>query len=468
MRTILLGLALVGCSSNDFSVTKQDSVLTVTPSILDFGTLSPGETASATITLAHVEGNEDIRLLDASILAISGEGFAIDASSVESIARGEIVELPVTWAPSAGGFQRAQLSITTTEVDSPRHDVLLRGAAALPSPTVWPGLLDLGPVAAGARASALVHVRNDGGVPLVIAGATLSNTQFTVTELAGTSIEPGDTLEIAVDLVAADSSAVRGDLAFDFGSAGSARVSLQANDCAGGDPALYDEDGDGMTACAGDCLDSDIYVRPGVEERCDALDNDCDGAIDEDTTCSDDDGDGRTEDAGDCDDTDPAVVPGAVEDPMNGRDDDCDGTVDLGLQDLDGDGAGVLGGDCDDGRADVAPGATEVADGVDNDCDGIVDEGTEAYDDDGDGASETVGDCDDTDSAILPGVAEAPNGADDDCDGLVDEGTIASDDDGDGFTERGGDCDDADPARHPAAREVAGDALDNNCDGVSP
>lgn len=467
VRVLVSLAALVACSSNDYAVTKQDSVLTVTPNIVDFGTVAPGESATATLTLAHVAGGDEIRVLDANMLVVEGEGFNVDTSAVETIAPGEVVEVPLTWTPVSAGYQRARLEITTTEVESPYHGLLLRGAAAVATPTVWPATVDLGPVAAGARATGVVHVRNDGGMDLVLESVTSSNTLFTTDAASGTAIAPGDTLDLAVNLVADAPDALVGSLDLDFGAAGRASVNLRANDCAAGDPALYDADGDGMTSCAGDCLDTDAMVRPGAEERCDALDNDCDGAVDEGTPCRDDDGDGLAEDAGDCDDTNAEVVAGAVEDPMNGLDDDCDGTVDLGVQDLDGDGVGEFGGDCDDARADVRPGAPEVEDGADNDCDGVVDEGTTAFDDDGDGLSETAGDCDDSDSAITPRAVESANGTDDDCDGRVDEGTDASDDDGDGFSERGGDCDDADSARHPGARELPGDGLDNNCDGTT-
>ena len=44
-----------------------------------------------------------------------------------------------------------------------------------------------------------------------------------------------------------------------------------------------DEDGDGSPA-GEDCDDTDPAVSPSAEERCDGIDNDCDGAVDDDAT----------------------------------------------------------------------------------------------------------------------------------------------------------------------------------------
>ncbi len=115
---------------------------------------------------------------------------------------------------------------------------------------------------------------------------------------------------------------------------------------------------------------------------------------------------GYVADSTDCDDADAAVYPGAVE-VCNAIDDNCDGNIDEGVlltfyADADGDTYGddattvddcaapsgyvVDGGDCDDADATINPGATEDCDGVDNNCDGFIDGTLAEFDDDDDDA----------------------------------------------------------------------------------
>jgi len=52
--------------------------------------------------------------------------------------------------------------------------------------------------------------------------------------------------------------------------------------CAGG--TCEDGDSDGVTTCDGDCDDADPTRRPGAEEVCNGIDDDCDSQIDESCT----------------------------------------------------------------------------------------------------------------------------------------------------------------------------------------
>ena len=170
-----------------------------------------------------------------------------------------------------------------------------------------------------------------------------------------------------------------------------------------------------------DCNDKNADVHPDAAEICNDLDDDCDGATDEQDAmgCSpfylDNDGDGfgLQDDSrclcaasgqysapvgGDCNDLNKNIYPDANE-TCNGKDDDCDGDVDeAGSQgcltfylDSDEDSYGLTldtqclcapegqytaatGGDCDDGDATTSPGSPEGCTGKDDDCDGKTDE----------------------------------------------------------------------------------------------
>ncbi|GDX80612.1 hypothetical protein LBMAG42_24230 [Deltaproteobacteria bacterium] len=281
-----------------------------------------------------------------------------------------------------------------------------------------------------------------------------------------------------------------------------------------------------------DCLDTDATVNPDATERCNGLDDDCDGLFDDESASDaatwfiDYDADGfgaegydvvacevpagYSATADDCDDTLPGVNPAAIE-TCDALDDDCDGTVDEPdavdalpwYADTDGDGYGDAavatpscqrpagfvadGTDCDDAASSTHPNAAEVCGGGDEDCDGTIDEmpATNASlwytDADGDtfgdpasaaeacaapaGAVADATDCDDTNAAVCPGAAETwYDGVDGDCDGASD-----FDADLDGYASAaalssGTDCDDAVATVNPAASEVCDDGVDNDCD----
>jgi MYXO-CTERM domain-containing protein len=176
--------------------------------------------------------------------------------------------------------------------------------------------------------------------------------------------------------------------------------------------------------------------------------------------------DGLTADR-DCDDDDPLVFPGAPE-LCNGRDDDCDGLIDVGAsdetpwyEDSDGDTWGDVAtetfacdapgptwvdtpGDCDDSTPAASPDGLEICSGADEDCDGLIDLDDPDIDTttildrfvdaDGDGfgtdpiqtcdptgTAVQDGDCGPDDPTVFPDAPEVCNGIDDDCDEVVDE-----------------------------------------------
>jgi large repetitive protein len=298
---------------------------------------------------------------------------------------------------------------------------------------------------------------------------------------------------------------------------GYGNVAVSVEDCSA--PSGFVSDGT-------DCDDTLANAHPGAPEICDAIDNDCDGTIDDGVLLVfylDGDGDGwgidttiveactvpegYAAESGDCDDTDARFHPDASEsDCTDPNDYNCDGSVDYADADSDGYAACA---DCDDTNSAAFPGATELCDGFDDNCDGTIDEDdaidalTWYRDADGDTfGNESVSyrachapegyvsdddDCDDTSASSNPAASEVCDDADNNCDGFVDEDSAVDastwyrDADGDGFgigtllvrscdvpsgyVDNPDDCDDTVASNNPAASEVCDDA-DNNCNGV--
>ncbi|MEC8381221.1 MAG: MopE-related protein [Myxococcota bacterium] len=230
-----------------------------------------------------------------------------------------------------------------------------------------------------------------------------------------------------------------------------------------------------------DCNDSNDSSYPGAQEYCDGIDNDCDGAIDEDIGQAyylDQDGDGFGEDQ---------TLLYACTPPS---------------------GYVLLGGDCDDLTTEANPDNEEICnDLIDNNCDGLTDENaideTEWYldqDNDGYGDPSTVQeacyppsnqyvsnntDCDDSNSTISPAALEVCDGIDNDCDTVPDDGlplsSYFSDLDGDGYGDvstaisscsqpsgsvtNSSDCDDNNALSNPGMAELCSTAFDDDCNG---
>ena len=171
-----------------------------------------------------------------------------------------------------------------------------------------------------------------------------------------------------------------------------------------------------------DCDDSSASIKPGADEFCNGLDDNCDGLIDEDAVdtqnfYSDVDGDGF----GDANDSVLAcqAVAGWVDNPD----------------------------DCNDNNANINPDASELCNGLDDDCNGQTDEqalNPSVYyvDSDGDGygdINQTYLSC----PSYVADEASAPFG----------------------YAQLSGDCNDQEALIHPAAEEWCTSGVDENCDG---
>jgi hypothetical protein len=195
-----------------------------------------------------------------------------------------------------------------------------------------------------------------------------------------------------------------------------------------------DSDGDGFSPLQGDCADFDTAFHPDAPDvDGDSLDHNCD-----DLDRADADRDGviaATSGGDDCDDHDAGRSPLLVEVPYDGADNDCEAATPD--DDLDGDGA-PFATDCDDDDPDRSPTAIELCNEVDDDCDDVIDDGL---------TSDWYADVD-LDSFGDPASAIST------CSPAPD--AVSNSDD----------CDDADALVKPGATELAGDEVDQDCDGA--
>lgn len=171
----LAALALVGCSenalvpkdgdpSNTFDDINPDIV--VDPLSIDFGSVSPGGSAAATVTISNV--GEDALSLDALALGTDDSALSWTDVGPPFVNPGESVDTVVTWTPLNGGALSNTLDVGSNDPDTPLVQVTLTGSVPAGDLVVTPASYDFGSVEVGEIVTTTVNVANVGEGPITV------------------------------------------------------------------------------------------------------------------------------------------------------------------------------------------------------------------------------------------------------------------------------------------------------------
>ncbi len=150
--------------------------LSVSPASVDFGTVSPGGSASK---LVFVDNLGDAECVVTAITFTGSSDFALGANPpalpltlpVNALARGIWVDYNAT----GGGADSGSITFASNDPSKPTVSVALSGVELLPQQaSVSPAAVDLGTVPVGSTASATVTVTNSGDADLTVSALTLA------------------------------------------------------------------------------------------------------------------------------------------------------------------------------------------------------------------------------------------------------------------------------------------------------
>jgi hypothetical protein len=157
--------------------------LTLSDTAIDFGSVTMGSQASASVTLTS-SGTAAVVL---QAMTVSGDAFSAGQLQLPlTLAPGQQVALPLTFAPTASGSQQGQITFADNATGSPSA-ISLTGTGVTP-PTVAslsaPSSVEFGDVTVGAQGSKTITLVSDGTAPVTVTSIKVAGADFSGSAMA--------------------------------------------------------------------------------------------------------------------------------------------------------------------------------------------------------------------------------------------------------------------------------------------
>jgi hypothetical protein len=187
----------------------------VSPLDIDFGTLSAGDVATATITVSNVGLAESVLEVDSVEIGGADGGFTIiDGETAFDLYGGASEEFTVAFSPEGAYAQAAQAIVTSNDPDEARVPVSLLGEGMVPELEISPDPAAFATTYVGCTDDVEVTLTNVGTDLLLVTdlafdGASMSMTQPNTLPLM---LEAGETAPVSLSFIPEDEGSFSGVL----------------------------------------------------------------------------------------------------------------------------------------------------------------------------------------------------------------------------------------------------------------
>jgi len=203
-RPALVGVLLaaaMGCTAQDYKIDKVDSPtgeqarIEITPSALDFGGLSRGETGVQVVTIESVG---DVALELGDIRLAGPDAFTIVSAPVNQVLQpGESADMEVAYTPT-NTEDSGDIYILSNDPSTPEAVVHLYGVGLIPLLQFDPPMLDVGYTPPGSSITGTVDIVNGGGDTLDVSLVAVLGEGFSADPVPALSLEPGERYPVEV------------------------------------------------------------------------------------------------------------------------------------------------------------------------------------------------------------------------------------------------------------------------------